>query len=127
MIPIWDININNGKINFKDERIHEWLSTKKGDHQLLIRKPEEAKSRKLESYYWAVIVALAGDEMGLSYIDTHELLLLQCGKPDKQGETIRTSDIRFSSKKQTGYVERCRMHLAECGVVTPDPNEVEID
>lgn len=94
-----------------------------------IGKRKKTRSIKENSYYWAVIISILSQEMGLTADETHDLLksmFLKHGVEikGKRYELIR-STASLSTEEFEKYAEDCRRFGAmELNCSIPLPNEV---
>ena len=94
--------------------------------EAIVRKASKPKSRQLEKAWWAIIVPIAQECLGIaSPYAAHCELLHHIGDRKEGGEVFRTSDSDFSTSEQLEYYKRAQVFLAEqFGAYAPDPNEV---
>lgn len=83
------------------------------------------RSKQQNSYYWGVVIPIAGDEFGYDSEEMHEafkILFLsrnEDGKPATVRSTVKLSTIEFND-----YIEKCQRWCAEQGIIIPDPGEL---
>lgn len=134
LIPIFYGIVRNGKLALeKKEEFRNVLAKLEGKEISLFLKPSHfVRSIPQNSYYWAVIVRMVSEEMGVLPGEAHDYLkglFLKVGVENKgrRWEILR-STTTLSVGEFEDYCEKARQWAAnELSTVIPLPNEIEID
>ena len=135
MTPIFYGIVQNGKLKLdKRDRFDKYLNTLKGRVMLTLQRstPKTERSTAQNRYYWAVIVKMVSEEMGIIPDDAHDFmkrLFLKRGVDFKGkryevvGSTTSLDTIKFEE-----YTSKCREWASvELNLVVPLPNEILLD
>lgn len=110
------------------DRFDDWMKSLNGNVEVIVRKPQQPRSVKENSYYWGVVIKMISDETGAYPDDVHHelkrMFLKQSG--DKIPVLISTTDL--STVEFEDFLSKVRMWASsELGVMIPQPNECEIN
>lgn len=136
IIPVWYGEVDGrGQIVYdRAPELRQYLA-KIATHQnrgvqVVIKKRKRQRSKNQNDYYWAVIVDMVAEAMGITPKQANEFLkseFLTVGieRNGKRWEVTRSSSD-LSTVEFEEYCQNCRMWAsAELGIYIPEPNEAE--
>lgn len=123
--PIHYATIQQGVMQWKDrDRLGKWLSSLKGDVEVIIRKKMSRRSTKQNNYYWAYL-AIIEKETGDIADDLHEFFKRKLLAPEFKtilGYEIRLprSTTKLDKLEFTEYITKIE---ALSGIPAPNPED----
>lgn len=129
LAPIWHGNIEDGKLTIANQEMFEkYLSSLRGEVEMIVRKWKKKRTDNQNRYYWGVIVPLLCDSLGYYDEEMHEALKWKFLR-NKEREKLPTvkSTVSLSTIEFKNYIERIITWAAEQGIIIPDPTQIEYD
>ncbi len=125
MIPIHYATIQNGMMHWKDrERLSMWLSSLRGDVEVIIRCKFSRRSTKQNNYYWAYL-GIIEKETGDIADDLHEFFKRKFLPP--RHITILKQEIRLPGSttklSKFDFMEYITKIEALSGIPAPNPED----
>ena len=132
--PYFFGTIKNGRISLeKPVDFAKYTAKFEGKNiRIAVELRKKDRTLKENAYYWAVIVRMIADEMGLLDDQVHEMLkmmFLKVGVEHKgKRYEVARSTTQLSTVQFENYCERIRMWASnELGCVIPLPGEIIIE
>lgn len=125
--PIFYGEVTDGTLGiYNKDRLKKWVQSLEGEKiELTVKKKRKKRSLPQNSYYWAVIVDILGNQFGYTPDEMHEALKWKFLRLDRDLPTVRsTADL--TTGEFIEYIEQIKVWAAsEHDCYLPDPNEYE--
>lgn len=132
LVPVFVGRVDKGNLVLsRPGAWREHLESLSGEVEVTVRRRRRLRSKRENDYYWAVVVELVAEEMGVFPAQAHEKMkadLLRKQVQTRSGRMIEVirSTTELSTVEMEDYLEKCRRWAAlELNVYIPLPNEVE--
>lgn len=124
IIPKFRGKIENGKILFENRnKFDEYLLTLEGEIEIVVFKPEKAKTLRQLSYYFGVCIRMIAEEIGESPEKAHK----DMKDMHLKWVTPKVSVSQCTTVELKEYIDRIKMWAAtEINLNIPDSKEIYI-
>lgn len=129
LAPIWRGQIENGELKLAQPSLFKnYLSSLRGEVEIIVRKWKKRRSSNQNKYYWGVVVPIISKETGYSNEEAHEALKWKFLRQKKR-ELLPTvkSTTGLSTIEFNNYIEEIvKWAGQEMKIMIPEPDKVDI-
>ncbi len=129
--PVFLARVEEGKFVFEQtHRVRQHVRKLEGKLvEVVIRQVRTRRTLRANAFYWAVVIALMGEEFGYEKDEMHEVLAMRFLRIEDcpiTGSPRRRRTPECDTKDFAEYVDACIRLAAEHGICVPEPGEVDV-
>ena len=135
IVPIFQGSVEKGVLKLDNaESFRKYLATLHGDVRVSVRQRSRPRTNNENSYYWAVVVQMIADELGMGPDKVHEVIkmkfLRQSAVVKVKDKAVQVEMTRSTATLSTVEFEKLMTDVrawaaTDLDIHIPLPNEVE--
>lgn len=130
LAPIWRGSINeNGQLKLVNpDSFKRYLTSLRGEVELLVRKWKERRTGNQNRYYWGVVIPILCESIGYSNEEMHEAMKWKfLRNRDREKLPTVKSTSGLSTIEFNNYINEIVIWASQEGIVIPEPDKVEVE